>query len=89
MNSNNTVISSQLNEQMNTAIPNEAHTVINADLGRQVAGVPYAIHGTRIFLDDSISTTLLLMPGTFGFDGYQYLQRKSRLLDLPLFPVDL
>ena len=31
MDSNNTVISSQLNEQMNTAIPNEVHTSISAD----------------------------------------------------------
>ena len=89
MESNNAVNSSQLSEQMTTAIPNEVHTVISADLGRLVAGVPYAIHGTRIFLDDSISTTLSLMPGTFGFDGYQYLQRKSRSSALPLFPVDL
>ena len=34
MDSNNTVISSQLNEQMNTAIPNEALTSISADPGR-------------------------------------------------------
>ena len=40
----------QLSEQMNTAIPNEVHTTISADLGRQVAGVPYAIHETRIFV---------------------------------------
>ena len=34
MDSNNPVISSQLNEQMNTAIPNEVHTSISADPGR-------------------------------------------------------
>ena len=34
MDSNNAVISSQLSEQMNTAIPNEAHTSINADPAR-------------------------------------------------------
>ena len=34
MGSNNTVNSSQFSEQMNTAIPNEAHTVISADPGR-------------------------------------------------------
>ena len=34
MDSNNAVNSSQFIEQMNTAIPNEAHTVINADPGR-------------------------------------------------------
>ena len=50
MDSNNAVNSSQLIEQMTTAIPNEVHTVISADLGRLVAGVPCAIHGTRIFV---------------------------------------
>ena len=34
MDSNNAVNSSQLSEQMNTAIPNEVHTVISADPGR-------------------------------------------------------
>ena len=34
MDSNNAVNSSQLSEQMNTAIPNEAHTSISADPGR-------------------------------------------------------
>ena len=34
MESNNAVNSSQLSEQMNTAIPNEVHTVISADHGR-------------------------------------------------------
>ena len=34
MGSNNTVNSSQFSEQINTAIPNEAHTVIIADPGR-------------------------------------------------------
>ena len=34
MDSNNAVNSSQLNEQMNTAIPAEVHTSISADPGR-------------------------------------------------------
>ena len=34
MGSNNTLNSSQLSEQMNTAIPNEAHTSISADPAR-------------------------------------------------------
>ena len=34
MDSNNAVNSSQLSEQMNTVIPNEAHTSISADPGR-------------------------------------------------------
>jgi hypothetical protein len=34
MDSNNAVNSSQLSEQMNTAIPNEVHAVISADPGR-------------------------------------------------------
>ena len=34
MDSNNAVNSTQLSEQMNTAIPNEAHTSICADPGR-------------------------------------------------------
>ena len=34
MDSNNAVNSSQLNEQMTTAIPNEVHTSISADPGR-------------------------------------------------------
>ena len=34
MDSNNAVNSSQLSEQMNTAIPNEVHTSISADPGR-------------------------------------------------------
>ncbi len=34
MDSNNAVNSSQLSGQMNTAIPNEAHTSISADPGR-------------------------------------------------------
>ena len=34
MESNNAVNSSQLSEQMDTAIPNEVHTVISADPGR-------------------------------------------------------
>ena len=34
MESNNAVNSSQLREQMTTAIPNEVHTVISADPGR-------------------------------------------------------
>ena len=36
MDSNNAVNSSQLNEQMNTAIPNEVYTSISADTGRPV-----------------------------------------------------
>ena len=34
MDSNNAVNSSQLSEQMTTAIPNEVHTIISADPGR-------------------------------------------------------
>ena len=34
MDSNNAVNSSQLSEQMNTAIPNEVHTSVSADPGR-------------------------------------------------------
>ena len=46
MDSNNAVNSSQLSEQMDTAIPNEVHTVISADPGRSadILEVPNADH---------------------------------------------
>jgi len=44
MESNNAVNSSQLREQMTTAIPSEVHTSISADPGRpaDIPGVPNA-----------------------------------------------
>ena len=46
MDSNNAVNSMQLSGQMNTAIPNEAHTSISADPGRpaDIPEVPNADH---------------------------------------------
>ena len=72
MESNNAVNSSQLSEQMTTAIPNEVHTVISADPGRpaDILEVPNADQtGTPAEDTTPSSQRVTIMPDPLGLSG--------------------
>ena len=69
MDPNNAVNSSQLSEQMDTAIPNEVHTVISADPGRpaDILEVPNADQtGTPAEDTTPSSQRVTVMPDPLG-----------------------